>query len=68
MDSLKVIVPFQVLGDGGAQESEWLHCCHSAVSDGEWGECRGISPKDHNHIHGFERVKLQIVKTAPDRV
>ncbi len=37
-----VIVPLQVsLRDGGAQESEWLHCSHSAVHDGEWGESGG---------------------------
>ncbi len=37
-----VIVPLQVLGDGGAQEPEWLHCSHSAVHDGVWGESRGF--------------------------
>ncbi len=26
----------------------------------------GGSPEVHNHLHGFERVKLQVVKTAPD--
>ncbi len=36
-----VIVPLQVLGDGGAQEPEWLHCSHSAVHDGEWGRAEG---------------------------
>ncbi len=61
-----VIVPLQVLGDGGAQESEWLHCSHSAVHDGEWGESRGVSPEVHDHLHCFECVKLQVVKTAPD--
>ncbi len=34
---LNVIVPLQVLRNCGAQESEWLHCSHSAVHDGEWG-------------------------------
>ncbi len=61
-----VIVPLQVLGDGGAQESEWLHCSHSAVHDGEWGESRGVSPEVHDHLHCFEHVKLEVVKTAPD--
>ncbi len=61
-----VIVPLQVLGDGGAQEPEWLHCSHSAVHDGEWGESRGVSPEVHDHLHCFECVKLQVVKTAPD--
>ncbi len=40
-----VNVPVQVLGDGGAQEPEWLHCRHSVVHDGEWGESRGVSLK-----------------------
>ncbi len=61
-----VNVPLQVLGDGGAQEPEWLHCSHRAVHDGEWGESRGVSPEVHDHLHCFERVKLQVVKTAPD--
>ncbi len=64
--SVYVIVPLQVLGDGGAQEPEWLHCSHSAVHDGKWGESRGVSPEVHDHLHCFERVKLQVVKTAPD--
>ncbi len=59
-------VPLQVLGDGGAQEPECLHCSHSAVHDGEWGKSRGVSPEVHDHLHCFERVKLQVVKTAPD--
>ncbi len=25
-----------------------------------------VSPEVHNHLHSFERVKLQVVKTAPD--
>ncbi len=66
-NGVNVSVPLQVLGDGGAQEPEWLHCSHSAVHDGEWGESRGVSPKVHGHLHSFERVKLQVVKTAPDR-
>ncbi len=41
-NGLNVIVPLQVLGDGGAREPEWLHCSHSAVHDGEWGESRGL--------------------------
>ncbi len=65
-NGLNVIVTLQVLGDGGAQESEWIHCSHSAVHDVEWEESRGVSPEDHDHLHGFERVKLQVVKTALD--
>ncbi len=63
---VNVNVPLQVLRDGAAQESECLHCSHSAVRDGEWGECRGVSPEVHDHFHSFERVELQVVKTAPD--
>ncbi len=25
-----------------------------------------VSPEVHDHLHCFERVKLQVVKTAPD--
>ncbi len=65
-NGLNAIVPLQVLRNYGAQESEWLHCSHSDVHDGEWGESRGVSPEVHDHLHSFERVKLQAVKTAPD--
>ncbi len=58
-----VIVPLQVQRNCAAQESEWLHCSHSAVHDGEGG---GGSPDVHDHLHCFKRVKLQVVKTAPD--
>ncbi len=27
---------------------------------------QGGSPEVHNHLHCFERVKLQVVRTAPD--
>ncbi len=30
------------------------------------GRARGVSPEVHDHLHSFERVKLQVVKTAPD--
>ncbi len=30
------------------------------------GESGGVSPEVHDHLHSFERVKLQIVKTASD--
>ncbi len=30
------------------------------------GESRRVSPEVHNHLHCFERVELQVVKTAPD--
>ncbi len=47
-------VPLQVLGDGGAQEPEWLHCFYSAVHDGGWGECNGVLLKLQDHLHCFE--------------
>ncbi len=59
-------VPLQFLRDGAAQESEGLHCSHSAVHDGEFGESRRVSPEVHDHLHCLERVELQVVKTAPD--
>ncbi len=59
-------VPHEILVDGGAQEPECLHCCYSAVHDGEWGESRGVSPEIHDHLHCFKRVELQVVETAPD--
>ncbi len=61
-----MIVPLQVLRDGGAQKTEWLPCSHSAVHDGKWGESRGVTLEVHDHLHCFERVQLQVVKTAPD--
>ncbi len=61
-----VIVPLQILGDGGAQEPELLHCSHSAVNDGKWGESRGDSPEVQDHLYCLECVQLQVVKTAPD--
>ncbi len=30
------------------------------------GESKGVSPEVHDNFQGFERVKLQVVKTAPD--
>ncbi len=65
-NGLNVIVPLQVLRNCGTQESEWLYCSHSVVHDGEWGRARGISPEVHDHLHSFEDVELQVVKTAPD--
>ncbi len=26
----------------------------------------GVPPEVHDHLHSFERVELQVVKTAPD--
>ncbi len=57
-----VTVPLQILRNCGAQESEGLYCWHRAVHDGEWGESKGVSPE----VHSFERVELQVVKTALD--
>ncbi len=61
-----MIVPLQVLRNCGAQEPEWLHCRYSDVHDGELGRAGGISPEVHDHLHSFEHVELQVVKTAPD--
>ncbi len=30
------------------------------------GRAGGVSPEVHGHLHCFERVKLQVVKTAAD--
>ncbi len=49
-------VPLQVLRDGGAQKSELLYGCHSAVHDGDWGECREVSPEDQYHLLFFKCV------------
>ncbi len=35
------------------------------VSGGEQGGPRSF-PQVHDHLHSFERVKLQVVKTAPE--
>ncbi len=59
--------PIQVLRDDGSPEFECLHCSNSAVYDGEWGDCRGVSPEVHDHLHCFERVEIQVVYTATDR-
>ncbi len=42
------------------------YCSHSAVNDGEWGECRGVSPEVHYHLYSFECFQLQVVATVPD--
>ncbi len=60
------IDPPQVLRNWGAQEFEWLRCSHSDVHGGGWGEGRAFPPEVHDHLHSFEHVKLQVVKTAPD--
>ncbi len=51
-----MIVPLNVLRDGGSQESKCLYCSHSAVHDGEWGEGRGVPHEVHFHLHSFESV------------
>lgn len=51
---------------GRAQEPEGLHCSHSAVHDGKWGECWGVSSEVHNHLHCSECVQIQVVVTAPE--
>ncbi len=44
-NGVDVSIPLQILRDGGSQESEWLHCCYSAVHDGEWGKAGGFLQK-----------------------
>ncbi len=56
-----VSVSLQILRDDGSQELECLHCSHSAIYDGERGECREVSPEDHDHLQCFEHVELQVV-------
>ncbi len=46
-------VSLQVLEDDGPQELECLHCGHSVVRDGEWGESRGVPPEVNDHLHSF---------------
>ncbi len=53
-----VIVPLQVLGDGGAQEPEWLHCSHSAIHDGKWG----VSPEVHDHLHCLSMFSTSLLR------
>ncbi len=55
-------VPIQVLRDDGSQELECLHCSHSAVYDGEWGECRGVSPEVHYHLHCFSVLSSRLFR------
>ncbi len=55
-----MIVPLQVLRNCGGQESD-----STPLTDGEWGGGGG-SLEVHDHLHCFERFKLQVVKTAPD--
>ncbi len=42
-NGVDVTIPLHVLRDGGAQETEYLHCRFSAVHDGEWGRAGGGS-------------------------
>ncbi len=61
-----MIVPLQDLINCGARnlnESTALTVLFMMVSRGRAG---GVSPKVHDHLHCFEHVKLQVVKTAPD--
>ncbi len=39
-----------------------LQCCPWWCVGGE----QGVPPEVHDHLHCFERVQLQVVKTAPD--
>ncbi len=47
---------------------KWLHCSHGGDHDGKWGRAGGGgSPEVHDHLNGFKRVELQIVKTVCTR-
>ncbi len=51
-------VPRQVLRDDESQELECLHCSHSAVHNGEWGECRGFLLKS--------MIISTVLRSSPD--
>ncbi len=69
-NGLNVIVPLQVreivlprnLNDSTAVTELFM------MVSGGWGGggVGGGSPEVHDHLHSFERVKLQVVKTAPE--
>ncbi len=44
----------------------WMTPLQSQCCNGEWGESRGVYPEVHDYLHSFDRVKLQVVKNAPD--
>ncbi len=52
---------FRFLGTTISQDLKWDTHSHSAVHDDECGESRGVSPEVHDHLHSFERVKLQVI-------
>ncbi len=65
-NGVHVSVPLQVLWDGAAQESEWLHCSNSAVHDGEWGGGGGISwsPRSSPLFWALSSRLLRLHQTA----
>src|SRR4029434_5908430 len=64
-DGVDVGFPLQIPGDCGSQKPEGFHSQHSTVVYDEGGQCWGAPPEVHCHLHGFERVQLQVVATAP---
>ncbi len=45
----------------------WMTPLQSQCCSWWWvGESRGVSPEVHDHLHSFEHVKFQVVKTVPD--
>ncbi len=46
----------------------WMTPLQSQCCSWWWvgGGEQGVSPEVHDHLHCFEHVKLQVVKTAPD--
>ena len=57
--------PFQVLGDGNAQELVGLHRVHQGASQHD-GRGRGwVLPEVHHHLHCLLGIQLQVVAAAP---
>ncbi len=44
----------------------WMTPLQSQCCSWWWVESRGGFPGVYDHLHCFERIKLQVVKTAPD--
>ena len=65
-DSVFVGSPLQVSRDCGTQKPEAVHSQHCAVEDSEGGQCRGPSPEVYCHLHGLERVQVQVVLTTSE--
>lgn len=60
-------LPLEVLGDGGAQETEGVHNGDGGggVHQGEGRRWGCDSPEVHDHLHCLLGVQLQVVVAAP---